>query len=124
MKKIALIVRILLGLMMVVFGLNKFLHFMPMPEMSPSMGAFMGALMDTGYLMMVVAFLEIAGGVLLLINKKIAIALLLLFPVMINAFLAHLFLDPAGIGGSLIAVVMIIFLFFNNKKSFDPILKG
>lgn len=35
MKNVKMVIRILLGLGMIVFGLNKFLEFMPMPEVSP-----------------------------------------------------------------------------------------
>ncbi len=39
---------------------------------------------------------DIAGNNLFFANKFTALAVILLFPVMLNAFLAHLFLDPAG----------------------------
>ena len=50
MAKATLIVRILMGAMLIVFGLNKFLQFMSMPPPAPEMGAFMGALFATGYI--------------------------------------------------------------------------
>lgn len=44
MNSIAMIARYLLGLAMLVFGANKFFHFMPNPELPEAAGAFMGAL--------------------------------------------------------------------------------
>ena len=69
MKKAQLMVRILLGIILVVFGLNKFLNFMPMPPMPDAAGEFMGALVKSGYIMVIVAIVEVASGVLLLVNK-------------------------------------------------------
>ncbi|MDA9834030.1 DoxX family membrane protein, partial [Flavobacteriaceae bacterium] len=77
MNKAQLIIRILFGLILVIFGSNKFLHFMPMPPMPEAAGAFMGALVDSGYLMTLVALVEIVAGVSILINKYKTLALVI-----------------------------------------------
>lgn len=123
MNKAKLIIRILFGLMLVIFGLNKFLQFMPMPPMPEAAGMFMGALVKSGYLMVVVAIIEIVTGVLLLVNKYQSLALVIVFPVILNAFLFHLFLDLPGIGGAAIAIAMNIFLFLANKESYRLLFK-
>ena len=122
MKKAQLIVRILLGLILVIFGFNKFLQFMPMPAMPEAAGEFMGALVKSGYIMPIVAIIEISVGFLLLINKYQSLAIVVVFPVLLNAILFHLFLDIAGIGGAAIAMAMNIFLFFANKESYKSLL--
>ena len=124
MQKATLIVRILLGAMLIFFGLNKFLQFMSMPPPAPEMGAYMGALFATGYIFPLIAVIEIATGALFLANKFTALAAIILFPVMLNAFLAHLFLDPAGIGAAAVIVSMNVFLFFVNKEKYSEILKA
>ena len=124
MNKAKLIVRILLGLMLIVFGLNKFLQFMPMPPMSDAAGEFMGALGKSGYIMPIVAIVEIHAGILLLLNKYVPLALVILFPVLLNAFLFHLFLDLPGIGGAAVAIAMNTFLFFANKASHNELLNS
>ena len=124
MNKAKLIIRILFGLMLVIFGLNKFLQFMPMPPMPEAAGVFMGALVKSGYLMVVVALVEITTGVLLLVNKYQSLALVIVFPVILNAFLFHLFLDLPGIGGAAFAMAMNIFLFFGNKEAYHNLLKA
>ncbi|HXC34493.1 MAG TPA: DoxX family membrane protein, partial [Candidatus Acidoferrales bacterium] len=68
MKIATIITRSLLGFVFVVFGSNKFLHFMPMPPMSGEAGAFMGAMFVTHYLYVVAAF-EVIGGLLLLTGR-------------------------------------------------------
>ena len=123
MKQAQLIVRILLGLLVLIFGLNKFLQFMPMPPLPEAAGEFMGALVNSGYLMVLVAVVEIITGIMLLINRFQALALVILFPVLLNAFWFHLFIDPAGIAGAFIAMAMNHFLFFANKEAYKPMLK-
>jgi len=60
-----LVARVVLGLPFLVFGLNHFLHFMPMPEQTlpPNAEQFMSALFASGYLN-AVKVLEIIGGAL------------------------------------------------------------
>ncbi len=123
MEKAKLIIRILLGLMLVIFGLNKFLQFMPLPPLPKAAAEFMGALIKSGYIMVIVAIVEIITGLLLLLNKYQSLALIVIFPVLLNAFLFHLFLDIAGIGGAVIAITMNIFLLIQNKEVYNQILK-
>ena len=123
MKKTQLVIRILLGLMVLIFGLNKFLQFMPMPPMPAAAAEFMGALMKTGYIMPIVAIVEIFVGISLLVNKYTSLTLVILFPVILNAFLFHLFLDITGIGGAFFALGMNVFLMIASKNSYSELLK-
>ena len=56
--------RILLGLPFFVGGLNGFLEFAPMPELTEPAAAFMGALVQTGYLLPLVKAIELLTGLL------------------------------------------------------------
>jgi len=123
MKITKIIARVLLGLILLIFGLNGFLQFMPMPEMSTEAGELMGALASAGYFFPIIAIVEIIVGVLLLINKYIALALIVLFPIMLNALLFHLFLDIAGIGAAALAITLNIFLLITYKEKFKEILQ-
>jgi putative oxidoreductase len=55
MKIATLIARILLGLLFLVFGLNGFLHFIPMSPPSGLAGQYMGVLFISHYLTFVFA---------------------------------------------------------------------
>ena len=122
--KVIMGVRIVLGLILVVFGLNKFLQFMPFPPMPVPAGAFMGALMASGYLMTIVAIVEIAVGAMLLTNKYVALALLLLAPISVNIITFHIFLDIAGIGGAALVTILNVFLLFANKEKYNSVLSA
>ncbi|MFT4753708.1 MAG: putative oxidoreductase [Salibacteraceae bacterium] len=117
MKKAEMVVRILLGLMMVVFGLNKFLHFLPMPPSNEDVATVFGSLMMMG-IFPIAGVIEVIGGALLLANKQTGIALFFLAPVAFCAFLFHLMLDPGGIGGAAFFLIATAFLMYLKKDKF------
>src|SRR5258707_11697292 len=98
MRIVTLIARILLGLVFLVLGLNGFLNFLSMGPMPTGLaGQFIGALILSHYFW-VVAGLQVAGGLLLLVNRFVPLGLVLLGPVIVNIILYHVFLNPTGIG--------------------------
>ena len=121
--KVLLGIQIVAGLMLVVFGLNKFLHFIPMGEPAPAMGEYMGALFKTGFLFPLIAVIEILAGISFVSNKFASLMAVIVMPVMINAFLAHLFLDPAGIGGATFIIGAIVIVMIRYKKRYSEIFK-
>lgn len=98
MKIASLIARILLGLIFVVFGINMWLQFIPMPppDTSTPAGAFSAALFGSGYLH-VIKGCEVLGGLLLLSGRFVNLGLAILGPIVINIALFHIFLMPAGL---------------------------
>jgi len=117
-KKITIVVRILLGAFLLIFGLNKFIGFMPPPEISEQMGAVMGALMSSNF-MTIIGVIEIVSGGLLLAGKYLPLALTFTIAVMLNAALFHILMDtPANGGGAIIGLVLAIVLAYANKDRF------
>ena len=124
MKKVTTIISILLGLILITFGLNKFFNFMPVMELSAPGLEFMGAFVKIGYGMTVVAIVEIITGILIVTNKYRALALVILFPIMLNALLFHMFLDPENSLPAVLAVVMNLFLMYSNKEKYAPLFQA
>ena len=121
MRIAALIARYLLGLIFVVFGLNGFLHFIPMgPPPTGLAGQFIGALVQSNYFS-VVAALQIAGGVLLLVNRYVPLGLVLLGPVIVNILLYHLFLNPVGMGMAVLVTALWFIVFYAHRQAFSGI---
>jgi uncharacterized membrane protein YphA (DoxX/SURF4 family) len=105
MKIVSTISRYLLGFIFVVFGLNGFLHFIPLPPPPGTAGAFMGALFVSHFLV-VVYLLQLVPGILLLAGRYVPLALVLLGPVIVNIFLFHAFMSPSGLPLALVVVVL------------------
>lgn len=116
--------RYLLGLIFFVFGLNGFLHFLPAPPIPGEAGAFIGALVASGFLMPLVKLVETTAGALLLANRFVPLSLALLAPIVvaINGF--HLALAPAGGGAAYLSLVLELFLAFRYRDAFLPMLKA
>jgi len=91
MKILALICRILLGLLFVVFGANGFLHFlhMPPPTAGTPIGDWMLLMVNSGWMPAVNA-LQVIGGVLVLIGGTVPLGLCILCPITVNILLFHL----------------------------------
>src|SRR6187397_2708997 len=89
-RHIPTVVRVLLGLMFLVFGLNGFLNFMPAPkDMPQDIMTVTGALMKAGY-MTVVSGTEVLVAVMLLTNRFVPLALALLAPIVVGIITFHI----------------------------------
>lgn len=116
-----IIMRVLLGLALLVFGLNKFFSFIPMFEMPPAAANFMQSLESTGYVLSVVALIEILVGLLLLLNKWVPFALIILAPISINILLFHMFLDVSDILVAIIIVTLNVILIYKYWRAYRPL---
>jgi putative oxidoreductase len=120
MKIASTIARILLGLMFTVFGLNGFLHFIPMQPPPGLAGQYMGALFVSHYLV-VVFLVQLAGGLLLLANRYVPLALILLGPVIVNIICFPAFLAPEGLPTALVATVLWVVVFAGVRSAFSGV---
>ena len=121
MKIAATIARYLLGLVFLVFGLNKLINFFPSgPLPSGVAGEFMGALIASKYIMAVGLF-EAAGGLLLLINRYIPLALVLLAPVIVNILLTGVLLDHRALASGIVVAILWFLVFHRVRTAFAGI---
>ena len=112
-----LIARILLGLLFLIFGLNGFLHFIPMPPPTGLAGQYMGALYVSHYLT-VIFLVQVIGGALLLLNRFVPLALILLGPVLVNILLFHSFMAPEGLPLALVTLLLWLVVFSSVRRAF------
>ena len=125
MKIVALVCRILLGLAFVIFGLNGFLHFIPMgpaPAPGSAEASFFAAMVPTGWMSFQFA-LQLLGGVLVLIGGTLPLGLCLLCPITVNILCFHtLLLGGKGILPALIVTVLELVLIYAYRTNFAGIL--
>ena len=113
--------RILLGLIFFVFGLNGFLNFIPQPPMEdPTVLAFMGGLMGSGYFFPVLKATEVICGALLLANWYVPLALVILAPITLNIVLFHRILMP-GPPLDLVMLVLHGLLGWGYQAAYKPL---
>jgi uncharacterized membrane protein YphA (DoxX/SURF4 family) len=116
MKHVFTAARILLGLIFLVFSLNYWLQFIPIPgQPEGSHGAsFMGAIFMTKFLTMV-KFLELVGGLLLLSGRYVNLGLTLLGPIIISIALFHLLVAPGNYGLTIVICVLALVTLIGQK---------
>jgi uncharacterized membrane protein YphA (DoxX/SURF4 family) len=117
-------IRMLMGLMFFVFGLNGFLNFLPQPTTPLPEGAmaFAGALMKSGYMMPLIFGTQFVVGALLLANRFVPLALVLIAPFIVNSVAFHVFLEPSGRVMAGIVLVLEIYLAWAYRKAYHSLL--
>ena len=113
----------LFGLMLLNGGLNKFFHYMPVPDDVPQV------LMDlmycfeaSGWLMPLLAINEIAGAILVLIPKTRALGAVVLLPAILGIFLTHLIQAPDGLPFAIVFLVVETWIIIKNKDKYMPMI--
>mgnify|MGYP000005138752 FL=1 len=117
------IIRIILGVILLVFGLNHFFQFMPMPQPPEPALNFMGALTATGFMWPLVGIVQLVSGIFLIIGRYVALGLVLFAPVALIILLYHLFLDPAGGLLGYITFILEVLLLYAYLEDYKPMLK-
>ena len=119
MKKAILVVRILLGLMFVVFGANILFPFLPMPPQPPSDAATLSAILMQHKWMAFVGLCQLTGGLLVLVGRFVPLGLTILAPVIVNILLFHITMEGGkDIVPGLVAALFELFLIFAYRLSF------
>ena len=118
--KLVLALRVLLGLLLIVFGSNKFIGFLPDFEFAnPNAAVLFEALADS-YILKTVGFIEVIVGLFLVSNKIVPFALTLMAPISVNIIMFHATLDPANIGPGVFVFLVnavLIYAYWNSFKN-------
>jgi uncharacterized membrane protein YphA (DoxX/SURF4 family) len=117
-------IRILLGLMFLIFGLNGFLNFIkPDQPPPPEIMNVIGALMKAGY-MTVVSGAEVLIAVMLLTNRFVPLALAMLAPIVVGILTFHVAMQPATIGPGIVVAAMELYLAWAYRGAFRSMLRA
>jgi putative oxidoreductase len=117
MKTVSAIARYLAGVTFLVFGLNGFLHFIPLPPPDGVAGQFMGALFVSHYLTLIFG-LQVIAAVLLLANRYVPLALAILAPVIVNILCFHALMAPSGLPLAFFAAALWALIFVDVRPAF------
>ncbi len=117
MRTVSTIARYLAGVIFLVFGLNGFLHFIPLPPPGGVAGQFMGALFVSHYLMLIFG-VQVIGAVLLLANRFVPLALAVLAPVIVNILSFHALMAPSGLPQAIVVAILWVLIFVDVRPAF------
>jgi len=123
MRIAAVIARYLAGLIFLVMGLNGFLHFIPFPPPTGVAAQFMGALYVSHYLWVIFGF-QVLGGLLLLINRYVPLAVALLAPVLVNILTFHILMAPAGLPMAVFVAILWVLIFIQVQPAFSGLFQA
>jgi putative oxidoreductase len=121
-KIVSTIARYLLGFIFLTFGLNGFLHFIPMPPPTGIAGQFLGAIV-VSRLYVVLFLLQIVPALLLLANRYVPLALTILGAIVFNILCIHIFMAPAGLPLALLVTILWFLTAWSVRSSFAPLLQ-
>ncbi len=124
MKNANKIIRVILGIALLTFGLDKFLAFVPHGHVMTEelMTAYQG-LMANKFIMPSVGIVEILSGILLIIGRYTTVALTAMIPVTFGILGFHLAVDLPGIIPGLIIAAMHTYLIFSKRSIFVVFIK-
>jgi len=123
-KKVLLGVSIVFGLMFINAGLNKLFNYIPVPDDLPeNLVKINAAIIEIGFLMPLIAFAEIVGGILFITNKFRALGAIIIFPVLIGILLTHILYVPSGIPMIIVLWMIELWVIIENRQKFFQIIK-
>lgn len=123
-SKILFVVSLLFGLMFINAGLNKFFNYMPTPKDLPeSLLKVMGAFMTISWLMPLVGFVEVIGGILFIPAKTRALGALVIFPVMVGVLLTNIVNAPSGLPIAVVLMLINLWVVAENRHKYAPMIR-
>lgn len=122
-SKILTVLSAIFGLLLINGGLDKHLHYMPIPEGLPEeVIKDNAAFMEIGWLLPLIGVAEIIGGLLIIFPKTRALGALIVFPVMVGVLLTHIFVAPEGLPIALIIWAILIWIIIDNRRKYLPLI--
>ena len=129
MKYTGLVLRLVLGIPLLAFGVIGLFQVMPDPRaawegaegFTPEGANFIIYMWESGFLGPTVALGHLVAGLLLIVNRYVPLALALHLPISIQMSLFHVFLDP-GTGLMAWAILTLnVFLIYKYRKYFKDL---
>jgi uncharacterized membrane protein YphA (DoxX/SURF4 family) len=124
-SKVFFVLCALVGLLFINAGLDKFLHYMPVPKEMPEKMMKVGmAFMEIGWLMPLVGATEILGGLLLMLPKTRALGAIVILPVLTGILLTNISIAPSGLPIVFALIVIIVWVIVDNRKKYVPMISN
>ena len=119
MKIVKTIFFVLFALMFINAGLDKFLHYMPMPEMTPDMKPVFEAFGTLSWLTPLTGIIELLAGILILFPKTRALGAIMILPVMIGILCHNATFMPSGLLIAGVLFLINLWMIGDNWKKYQ-----
>lgn len=123
MKIALIIVRSLMGLLFVFASVTFLFKLITPPEPTGVMKIFNDGLMASIYLMPTVKIIELICGIAFLSGRFVALATVLIAPIIVNIFFIHVFIAPEGLPIAIFLVLANLFVAYNHRESYKALFK-
>lgn len=123
MKIVKIILCALFGLMFINAGLDKLLHYMPMPEMPAEMMKVNEAFGTIVWLMPLIAVIEILGGLLFIFPKTRALGAIVILPIMVGIIIHNAVYMPSGLSIAGVFLIINIWMIQDNWEKYKPMFR-
>jgi putative oxidoreductase len=67
--------------------------------------------------------IQLIGGILLIANRYVPLALTLLGPIIVNILLYHVFMDPSGLPRAAVVIILWLLVTYGVRSAFAGILQ-
>lgn len=118
MSKVAIVARYLLAVLLIVFGLNKFFGFLPMPEAPSGMASKYFEVITQTYIWHSIAVVYLLAALLLVMNRAVGFATVILAPVAFNTVMYHFTYDMPNIAAAAVFATLLIIVAIGNAPKY------
>lgn len=118
MKIAIIIVRTLLGALFIFSAVSYFLQLMPPPELSGDIKLYNEGLEAAVFIFPLVKLIELCCGIAFLFGRYMALAAVVIFPIVINIAGFHFFLMPDGIPIALFVLFATLFIAYTHRDKY------
>ena len=123
-KKVETIVRVILGSVLLIFGLDKFFAFVPHGHvMTDDLMAAYNGLIANKFILPTVGIVEAVTGIILISGRYVILALIALFPIVFGIIAFHLAVDLPGILPGLGVSILYLYLIVYRSSGFTKLIK-
>lgn len=125
MKIAVIIVRILIGLLFLASSVTYFLNVAPPPEgLTGDTKTFFDGLTASHYILPVSKIFELLCALAFLSGRFVALAVVLIFPIVLNILLINAIHLPSGLPIAIPLFLATLFLVYANREKYYPLLEA
>jgi putative oxidoreductase len=121
MKIAAIIIRVLMGLLFLFSSIAFFFNLIPTPELTGSLKTFNDGITASGYLMQLIKGTELVCAIAFIVGRFVPLAVVVIFPVIVNIVLVHALLAPEGLPVAIFLLLADLFLAYYYRERYKTL---